>query len=184
MIGEDEYEQNRIGSMSIRPYLIPLSATKVKLALVVYPVSKDQLTNDNQHAGKAAFPGLELTSFELDFFPVVKVDSDKTWGCPVIPLIKLGGSEDDFPHLPSTMDIKAKISSILRTAVKPDVKRDLRNLLQLWDTIQESGPSKLKEKRPDLLWPLWETGRGEQQGKGCFCCIYRRLGSEPVEVTY
>ena len=154
MSNVDDYEENHIGSLSMRPYLIPLSASKIKMTVVLFPFSKEQLFTDHPLSSKGSFPGLELTSFELGIFPVVNSDSDKTWGCPVIPLIHLGGSEDDHPNLPPTSDIKACISSIFRSALKPDIKRDLRTLTPAWQAIKVSGPSKLKEKYPALIRPL------------------------------
>ena len=163
-IAEDDHDANNIGKLSIRPYIIPLSGSKAKLQLVVYPVSKEKLAVDHPNSNKAAFPGLELTSFEIDMFPLVNKDEGKAWGCPILPLIHLGGSEDDHPNLPPTKTLKAAISSIMRTAVKPDIKRDTRTLVPAWLAIQQSGPSKMKERRPDLCWPLWEnqaSGGGE-----------------------
>ena len=169
-IDEEQHEENHINRWCIRPFLIPLSATKVKMVLAAYPMARDQLMTDHPECKKAAFPGLELTAFEIDLFPLVDKETGKSWGCPVIPLLYLGGSEDDHPTLPPTEDIKAKISAVMRTAIKPDMKRDLRTLLAVWQAIKESGPSKMKEKRPDLLWPQVETSPQVQLQQGRNCC--------------
>ena len=165
VIEDDLHEENGIKGWCVRPFLIPLSATKTKMVLAAYPMAKDQLVREHPESVKAAFPGLELTGFEIDLFPLVDQDSNKSWGCPIIPLLFLGGTEDDHPVIPATEDLKAKISSVMRTALKPDLKRDLRSLMSMWQAIKESGPSKMKEKRPDLAWPLWETSQQVQHGK-------------------
>ena len=93
----------------------------------------------------------------------------------------LGGDLTTFPNLPPTKEIKAKISTTLRTVVAPVIKRDLRTLNAAWTTIKESGPTALKEKTPDLLWPLW-TETDNQQTQGRICLLFLLLFNYPSKV--
>ena len=104
---------------------------------------------------------------DIDLFPRAGNDVGKSWGCPIIPLIHLGGSLDEHHTLPATDEIKNAISTTLRSAVVPITKRDLRTLSAAWTSLKESGLSKLKERQPDLMWPLWDRERDNrtQQGK-------------------
>ena len=153
----------------MRPFLIPLSPEKIKLKVLIYPVSKARLTSDYPHYDSAAFPGLELFSVELPLFPQSKQAGGKDWGCPIIPMILLGAEGEDQPNLPPTTEISRAVSAIMRTAKVPDVKRDNKNLFKAWKDIKESGPSRLKEKLPDLIWP--EVTEKENQ-TGQTCLIY------------
>ena len=88
--------------------------------------------NDNPEYNHYGFPGLELTGIEIDTFPLMDTEAGKSWGCPFVPLLLLGPCEDDHPNVPSTDDIKAKISSIMQTVIKPEKKlRERRPRLDL-----------------------------------------------------
>ena len=161
-----DFAENNIRNICMKPYLVPLTSNKAKLSILAFPLSSSQLEDEHNHNKKAAFPGLEMAVFEVDLFPVVDKEIGKTWGCPIVPLFNLGGSEEDYPNLPKTVDIKAAISKNLRSAVLPTTKRDLRTLFSAWASIKESGPSKMKEKLPDMMWPLWtREEQSEQLGR-------------------
>ena len=164
-LNETEYSENNIGEFCLRPFLIPLSSQKARLTILAFPLSKAKLETDHPLSKKAAFPGLELTVLEIDLFPLGDKETGKAWGCPLLPLLQLGGNEDDHPNIPETSDIKAAISRMLRSVVVPTSKRDLRTLESAWNTIKVSGSSKMKEKVPDLLWPDWPLNQSEQHGK-------------------
>ena len=164
-IPEEEYEANKIGHFCLRPVIVPLSSSKARVTLLVFPLTKEELETQHAHSGKAAFPGLELMTCDVDMFPRMNKDTGKSWGCPIIPLICLVGDMDKNRSIPSTDDIKAAISATLRATVIPVTKRDLRTLAAAWQSIQESGPTKLKERSPDTLWPLWTRKQQSQNGK-------------------
>ena len=167
---ETSHPELHIGELSVKPFLFPLSGTRAKLALVVFPLSKEKLSTDHPNSVKAAFPGVELTSMEIDMFPLMDVVNDKNWGCPIIPLLNMGGSVDDHPNIPPTDQIRSKVSTILRTAIKPEIKRDLTTLKTAWQNIKDRGPSVMKERQPDLIWPAASstTREGQQTGESHF----------------
>ena len=148
--------------------MIPLSAERVKLRIMMYPASKDRLLADHPMSEKASFPGLELTTLELPLFPLTKQQSGKEWGCPLVPMILLGADGEDQPNIPSNGEIIGAIATIMRTVVSPDVKRDSRSLARAWKEIRESGPSKLKERLPELIWPLPPAVSTNQSGKNSY----------------
>ena len=159
-----DFESLRIGHFCLRPYLVPLSSSKVRLTILVYPTSFNELEATHALLKKAAFPGMELMQCDLEIFPLADSDIRKSWGCPLVPLFLLGGDPEESNHLPPTPEIKAAISATLRASIIPTTKRDLRSLGSAWTALQESGPSKLKERAPDCLWPLWtdsQIQRGE-----------------------
>ena len=69
-IVQSEFEGNSIGNFSVRPYLVPLSSQRAKLTLLVFPLSKADLEAEHSLCNKAAFPGLEMTVMEIDFYPL------------------------------------------------------------------------------------------------------------------
>ena len=161
-----DYESQNIGSFCIRPFVVPLSPSKARVTLLAFPLSVAQIEAQHPHFKKAAFPGLEILQHDVDIFPQMSSDAGKVWGCPLIPLFLLGGNLEDNNAIPPTSAIKAAVSTTLRATVVPTTKRDLRTLSTAWTAIQESGPSKLKERIPDTLWPLWtEEGSRVQHGK-------------------
>ena len=156
--------RTKIGHFSIHPHVVPLSSSKARVTLIVFPLSKDDLEAQHTHSKKASFPGLELMQCDVDIFPRMGGETGKAWGCPLVPLIQFGGRVEEHANLPPTDDIKAAISATLRATVIPTTKRDLRTLAAAWTAIQESGPSRLKERSPDMLWPLWTRQQPRQHG--------------------
>ena len=54
-----DYEANKIsGGFSIRPYVVPVSANKAKLTLVVYPGHREELLSQHAHAQNVSFSWL------------------------------------------------------------------------------------------------------------------------------
>ena len=160
-----DYEENKIsGGFCVRPYVVPISASKAKLTLVVYPGRGEELMAQHAHALHPSFPGLELMQVDLNLLPQMSEETGKSWGCPLIPLLHMGGSLEEHPSLPPTSHIKAAISATLRAAVMPSTKRDLRSLATAWTAVQEGGPTRLKERKPELLWPNWRKENPIQQG--------------------
>ena len=153
VVEETDYSIHNISSFCVRPYLVPVSGRKAKLTILAYPLSKDELTTEHPLSNKAAFPGMELGTMEINLFPVTNTDISKDWGSPIYPLFLLGGNESEHPNIPPTVDIRRKISNIMRTATKPQSKRNIQALQAAWGVIKSSGPSKLREKQPDLIWP-------------------------------
>ena len=160
---EVEDAQN-IGHFCLRSYVVPLSSSKARVTIMAYPLSLGELQAQHHHCKEPAFPGLELWQCEVNMFPLAGSSTGKAWGCPLVPLLHLSGDQDEFTDIPSTEDIKAAISSTLRTAMSPTAKRDLKTLTAAWTAVQESGPSKLREKVPDTIWPLWERNSGNKNG--------------------
>ena len=160
---ESDYETNNIGHFVIRPYLVPLSSSKMRLTVMAYPMALAELELQHPLCKKAAFPGLELIQCDVDIFPLANKETGKAWGCPLVPLLYFGGDQGEYPQIPPTSEMKAAISAVMRAVVMPVTKRDLRTLSAAWAAIKESGPSKLKEKTPDTMWPLW-TAEAPQHG--------------------
>ena len=160
-----DYESQHIGKLCIRPTLVPLSPAKARLTILVFPLSLSDLETQHPHSKNAAFPGIELFQCDVEMFPAGSSELGKSWGCPLVPLLYLGGNLEDHLCLPPTQDIKAAISSTLRTTTLPTTKRDLRTLAAAWTAIQDAGPSKLKDRAPDTLWPLWTRGNQTQRGE-------------------
>ena len=173
-----DYTERGVEEFCIRPFIIPLSAEKAKLKVLIFPVSKDRLSTDFAHFDKPSFPGLEMFSMELPLFPLTRQAGGKDWGCPLIPMILLGADGEDEPNLPPTQEIRRAISAIMRTAKMPDVKRDSKTVLKAWGDIRESGPSKLKERLPDLLWP--EVAECSDQPGETSCISIRRYYRESL----
>ena len=164
-VEEASYGEHNIGNFCLRPFVVPLSPKTARVTIMAYPLKKEELEAQYSLCGDPAFPGLELMVCEVDMFPMASPDTSKAWGCPLVPLLLLAGDQEEHANIPPTGDIKAAISAILRTAVCPTTKRDLRTLSATWTSILESGPSKLKQKAPECLWPLWTRENPRQQGR-------------------
>ena len=104
---------------------------------------------------------MDLFNMEINLFPATNTDMGKDWGSPITPFFLLGGSEEEHQNIPPTLDIKRKMASILRTATKPQSKRNVQTLQAAWGVIKVSGPSKLREQQPDLIWP--SSGSSQEQ---------------------
>ena len=81
-VEEADYVEQKIGHFSIKPYVVPISATRAKVTLLVFPLSTEELESQHSHWRKTSFPGLELMQTEVDMFPVVTGETGKRWGLP------------------------------------------------------------------------------------------------------
>ena len=149
-LNDSEMEEAGVGEFCCRMYAYPVKANWVKISLMVYPLAKESLLEHHKLALNKAFPGIEFKGDEVKFGPV---NTEKRWGSPVIPLLLPGGSVEEYPIEITSGEILRKMSSVLRTAVKPDSSRNMAGLKTKWDALQSAGASRLREKQPDTVWP-------------------------------
>ena len=170
-LDQGELVEKGVGGFCCRVFAYPVRPTWVKIAIMVYPLNREELAMQHKLYNNPAFPGIEFKSEEIQFCPL---SNDKRWGCPFVPLLLTGGCRGTFPHIPDTDEIRAKVASILRTAVKPDSSRNMAGLQPKWEAISVAGASKLKEKVPDTIWPEIEgsSSAGPQTGRNGNLKIY------------
>ena len=104
VLPKSEYEANKIGNFTLRPFLVILSPTVARITIHMYPLPLAELQANHPLSSKASFPGLELARFDVDLAPQINGETGKSWGCPLTPLIFLGGNPTDFP-IPYTRTI-------------------------------------------------------------------------------
>ena len=162
VLNNEEMNTAGVGDFCARAYAHPIRPTWLKLSLIVYPLSKDDLTKQHKLASHKSFPGIESKSEEFQFAPL---NTGKKWGSPFLPLLMAGGNREDYPDIPSGDEMRRKISAILRTAIKPDCSRNVAGLQPKWDSLQSAGASKLREKQVDMVWPDLSPSSNNQTGQ-------------------
>ena len=149
----------------IRAYVAPVESKWARLWLVIYPLSKAELLADHQLASNKAFPGMELyaATFPLGFC-TNDILPNLNWGVPIVPVVTTGCEWEQQPAHPSTSSLRRALSSTLRTAARPEIKKDRANLLARWDELKEGGEAVLKSTLPAEIWPECDSDtdtRGE-----------------------
>ena len=149
----------------IRAFVAPVEAKWARLWLVIYPVGKAELLAKHKLATNKAFPGLELyaATFPLGF-STEEILPNLNWGVPIVPAVVTGTEWQQRPSHPSTAGLKRAISATLRTAARPEIKKDKTHLLARWNELNEGGEAVLKSTMPAEIWPECDSdtdNRGE-----------------------
>ena len=77
VVAPSDYVDHGIGNFSIRPFIVPLSGKKAKTTIVCFPLTSAELQSEHPLSRNPSFPGLELTSFEVNLFPPSSPDQGK-----------------------------------------------------------------------------------------------------------
>ena len=157
---------NGFNGFCVRIYLAPSSAYASKLKLVMYPASKATLELEQQHSGDGRFPGLLITSSEIEMGIAYSQVTDKSFGTTICPVLISQQQYDATSEVPTAEHVVACISSLLRTAMTPETCPDHKTLWERWAEIKQEGAAKLRTMAREHVWPLFEDD--VDQGRSIF----------------
>ena len=145
---------------SLRAYVAPSEETWATLWIILYPLGKRDLLEAHPLASNTLFPGLEVTCvhFQLGIQAANFLD-EANYGSPLLPAVIPGApwpESGDVTPPPATA-VKKAISDTLRTALKPEIKKNFANLSARWNEIAENGLNALKTFQPQVIWPEVNT---------------------------
>ena len=139
----------------LKVFLIPVAGMTAKMKLVLFPAKKSVLKDDHAHSGDSRFPGLTVTSVEVQIGINYSTVSDKAIGTTVVPCLMSQGQYDNSSAVPSTEQVIACVSSLMRTAVMPETVKSHKELWQRWGEIAKDGPTKLQTMAREYVWPAY-----------------------------
>ena len=140
---------------SLKVFLIPVSGMSAKMKLVLFPAKKSVLKDDHAYSNDARFPGLTVTSVEVQIGVNYSVVSDKALGTTIVPCLMSQKQYDSSCEVPSTEHVIACVSSLMRTAVVPETVKSHKELWQRWGEIAKDGPTKLQTMAREFVWPAY-----------------------------
>ena len=154
IIPEDDYPETGISTFLLRAFVYPSTDLFVKIIILLYPCSEVTLQSLYPLYKDPRFPGLKLCSFDFPLGPPCTASPIKRpWGFPVFPAILPGSPwSDSGPH-PSGAALRHALSSILGSAIAPEVKLNLQTLYLRCQEILSNGESALKLSLPPVIWP-------------------------------
>ena len=82
-LDENEHETNSIGQFCLRPFVWPISPRKARMSILLYPLSKDDLSSNHPHYLNPSFPGIEVQSLGIPLFP--GTDKGRSGEAPSFP---------------------------------------------------------------------------------------------------
>ena len=142
---------HKIGDFCLRAFGVPTSTNFVKLFILFFPASAEEVLS--HPLGKnPAWPGILLFSGQVPLFPPSSC-LNLAWGQPILPLFLLGAPLSDLPHCPPSRECSGSIAAILRTCASPITLRTTSQLLPKWEELDSSGASKLQCTQPEKIWP-------------------------------
>ena len=136
-----------------RVFIQPVSVSKAKLTVLLFPLPAEQLTSDHPLAKDPGFPGIAIHRQEIDLGLKAAAIFDKRMGSPIVPAILPGSPLKTGQSIPKGADILAKMSAVLRCVTVPECKSNYNGLAERWEAITTGGKASLKLKQPDVLWP-------------------------------
>lgn len=141
------------------------------LALVLFPLPKEELLETFPYAADNCFPGLNLLSVDVKLMP----NAPDEYGLAFMPLLMKGNREGVFPK-GICFAIRDKASSLLQTGRTPRFARDITSLLNKWKKLEGLGDkaqdSLVPPTTPAKAWPSalpspdQPGGEAEPEGMG------------------
>ena len=154
IIPDAELPANGLSSFVLRAFVSPCTDSFVKFIILLYPCSEATLQAIYPLYKDPRFPGLKLCSFDFPLGPPCTAGPiRRPWGFPVFPAIIPGSPWSDSGLVPSSAALRHALSSILGSAIAPEVKLNLQTLNLRFQEILSNGDSALKLNLPPVLWP-------------------------------
>ena len=138
---------------SLRLFLQPISTTDVKITVLCYPLSLEQLKKTHPLYDNHAFPGILMISVKANL-GLVTTDFIKTkFGSPILPVIKISKSLATYDQIPTSRQICVAISILLRSVTVPEIKSSYKLLLERWNEIKVKGVISIRLLIIEVIWP-------------------------------
>ena len=150
---------------TIRAYVAPSEEFWATLWLILYPLAKQELLDSYPLAANSSFPGLKLASLHFRLgLQSSAILGDIQWGSPLVPAIVSPSDWTANQAPPSTAALRQAMASTLRTAIRPEIKKNHATLLTRWNEIADQGERALKTLLPPDIWPASDA-RPPPRGK-------------------
>ena len=138
----------------LRAFVAPTEELWASLWVILYPLAKEELLTAHPQAADPRFPGLEVTCVHFRLGIVASTFlNGASWGSPLLPVVIPGASWDTHNVPPAAASLKKAIADTLRTAARPEIKKNHSTLAPRWNEINEAGPTSLKALPPYEIWP-------------------------------
>ena len=166
ILNEQVQQAGGLHGFALRVHIVPITQECARLTLVLYPTPLASLTADHGLAKSPAFPGLKLFGGDIPFLPLARTILESPWGCPLLPAILLGCEEPNV--FPTSADLRAAISGLLRSAQKPTLKAGYSTLLPMWESLKDKSADALSSPPLESIWPDSGTPSSPPPGS-CLC---------------
>ena len=154
---------------SLRAFLQPTGIsthTWLKVIIQLYPLDLKSLLDTQPQASSASFPGITIYTETICLAPKTSdIFPNRSFGMPVWPAIISSKPFTANDPMPSTSNLIACISAILRAVAIPNAHLSHSVLLSRWATIKEQGAAGLKVNAIDVLWPKPSSSNPPPQGR-------------------
>ena len=151
----DQEELNKLGfkGFSCRIYLMPVEARKAQVLFLLYPLPVEELLTNNPLAGQDQFPGIAVHWEKIELGFDCNTLFDKPIGGPILPAILPGVAIKVGEKIPPTMEIHARMASLLRQIIEPECKDNYTTWAVRCKEIKRHGEIQFKYKTPEFIWP-------------------------------
>ena len=152
---EEEMLDLDLDGFCLRLYCSPSRQDWIRFNLTIIPMPLTQVEGLSTLVNNPLFPSMSLITGDLPLKPVTEVILPTVlWGFPILPAIIPGMPLAGNNNCPTSGDIRAAVSALLRRVVKPEIKQNVDYWITRCDEIVKSGEPSLKELAPEMFWPL------------------------------
>lgn len=138
---------------SLRAYIIPSTSLVSKLLITIYPFPEDLLIETYPQAKNNKFPGISGGELDINMGIEVATVLDKPVGSPILPAIIPGSPLSTIATIPPASEIISRLSTLLRSAIIPELRSSKSALFNRYDSIEEKGEENLKTISLEMIWP-------------------------------
>lgn len=164
-IDPSEIQDMGFEGFSLRAFLIPTSGVISKLLVAIYPFPEDILLESYPLAKNPKFPCISTGEMEIEMGVVASTILDDPVGSPILPGIIPGSPLATVASIPSTTELLSRLSSLLRTALLPELRSSRSALFNRYESIEEKGEDSLKSVPLEIVWPEPEPVASTQGNK-------------------
>ena len=161
LVAEEELKGQGFLGFSLRMFLQPISVTIITIIIVLYPLGVEEMKKAHPLYDNPSFPGILLHQIEANLgIPTSDLIYTK-FGSPILPLIQSSTPLESYDQIPSSRQICAAISNVLRSITIPETKSSQELLSERWNEIKVKGESSFRHFTPDMLWPEVPLSQGK-----------------------
>lgn len=146
-------QQMGFEGFSLRAFIVPTSGAISNLIISIYPFPVESVEEIYPHAKNPKFPCIGASEMDIDMGIKASTILDNPVGTPILPGIIPGSPLSKVPNIPNTTEIISRLSSLMRTALLPEVRSSRSALFNWYDSIEEKGPENLKSGALENVWP-------------------------------
>ena len=173
VMSDEELAAKNVGDFSYRAVCaLAKSSTArwgiwVSVAILIFPEAEKAMLDISPAAADPAWPGIGLTSGEVQILPRAGTDKEvlngKEWGCPIAPAIIPGMMWTTTAGPLTGAEVRTAVGALLNNGCMTETSVAKETMRKKWSKAK-ANPDDLRRKKAEKTWPA-ETTAPAKKGR-------------------